>query len=78
MTPDEIRNIRQRLGLTQASFCAAYGIGLPALRQWERGQYEPSAAALTLLRLIEDNPVWVAHMIAARELHDAAKTGDPA
>ncbi len=52
---DDIRALRQRSGLTQQQFAAAFGIGLGTLQKWERGERRPSGAAKSLLRVMQTN-----------------------
>ena len=46
------RFIRHRLGMSLEGFADADGIPLDILRDWERHETEPSAAALSYLRAI--------------------------
>lgn len=64
MTPDRIRALRERLGLSRAAFASQYGVGVSALTQWETGRRKPELAAQTLLRLIERAPDTVGELIA--------------
>ena len=48
--------VRQKLGMTQEAFAAAYDIPLDVLRAWERHETEPSAVELAYLRAIEQAP----------------------
>jgi len=57
MKPEEIRDLRHSLGLTQAQFADALGLSdkpIQSKRQliwrWESGQRAPSQAALILLQ----------------------------
>lgn len=52
---DDIRAVRQRSGMTQQQFAAAFGIGLGTLQKWERGERRPSGAAKSLLRVMQTN-----------------------
>ena len=61
MTPDRIRAIRRRLGLTQEEAGALLGGGPRAFTKYESGSMRPRAAAISLLRVLEAHPeaVWV-------------------
>jgi DNA-binding transcriptional regulator YiaG/uncharacterized DUF497 family protein len=48
--------VRQKLGMTQEAFAAAYDIPLAVLRAWERHESEPSSVELAYLRAIEQAP----------------------
>ena len=50
-----IRTVRERSGMTQQQFAAAFGIGLGTLQKWERGERRPSGAAKSLLRVMQTN-----------------------
>lgn len=52
---DDIRALRERSGMTQQQFAAAFGIGLGTLQKWERGERRPSGAAKSLLRVMQTN-----------------------
>ena len=45
-----IRDIRERLGLTQEKFAAKLGVTLPTINRWENGRAEPSPMAIQNLR----------------------------
>src|SRR5215467_545202 len=56
--PDEVdvKAIRNKLGMTQASFSHTFGFSLDAIKHWEGGRRTPEAPARTLLTVIERNP----------------------
>jgi putative transcriptional regulator len=49
----DIRAVRERSGMTQRQFAAAFGIGLGTLQKWERGERRPSGAARSLLLVMQ-------------------------
>lgn len=49
--------IRQKLGMSQEDFAAAYGIPLGTLQAWERHDAEPSPVEMAYLRAIERAPL---------------------
>jgi putative transcriptional regulator len=51
-----VKLLRQRLGMTQADFAAAYQLPLGTLRDWEQHRSSPDAPARALLRAIEQDP----------------------
>jgi HTH-type transcriptional regulator/antitoxin MqsA len=53
---DEIRALRQRLGLTQAQFAALLHLGLNTVSRWESGRNVQSGAMDLLLKIIRDVP----------------------
>ena len=56
IAPDEIREIRKALGLTQAEAGALIGGGPSAFAKYEAGTVKPSAGLVKLLRLLDRNP----------------------
>ena len=52
---DDIRAVRERSGMTQQQFAAAFGTGLGTLQKWERGERRPSGAARSLLKVMRAN-----------------------
>ncbi len=57
MTPDEVRGLRERYGLTQEEFAKLTGLGVANLGRWERGadiQNEAHDALLFLLTFSEN------------------------
>jgi putative transcriptional regulator len=55
-SPDQVRALRARLGLTQAQFARRFGFTLDTVQQYEQGRRRPSGPASTLLRVIEADP----------------------
>ena len=47
----DVKAIRNKLGLTQASFAANFGLSLYALRNWEQGKRQPELAARAYLEV---------------------------
>lgn len=56
LSADEIRAIRERLGLTQSSFAELLRLGSNTLSRWEAGRKVQTASLDLLLRLIRDLP----------------------
>ena len=59
------KRLRDRLGLTQEAFAAAYRIPVGTLRDWEQGRKYPDAPARAYLLVIEKNPETVAEWLGA-------------
>lgn len=53
LSPEEVRTLRHRLGLTQPEFERLLGVGKNTCARWEAGTVPQSAATDSLLRLIE-------------------------
>ena len=69
----ELRELRDRLGLTQVQFAGQFHIPIGTLRDWEQGRRVPEATARTLLRLIALAPELVA---VAAQTQSAALRAD--
>jgi DNA-binding transcriptional regulator YiaG len=52
VTPDTVRKLRKRLGLTQSSFAALLGVHKITVAKWESGMKGMSATTERLLRII--------------------------
>lgn len=55
LLPNEIRETRERYGLTQADFEKLLGVGTKTVVRWEKGSVFQNQATDTLLRLIRDD-----------------------
>jgi putative transcriptional regulator len=51
-----VKRLRERLGMTQAEFAAAFALPIGTLRDWEQNRKQPDAPARSLLRVIEREP----------------------
>jgi hypothetical protein len=60
----DVRELRDRLGLTQEQFALRFGLELDAVRNWEYGRREPDAAARSYLTVIERDPQAVQDALA--------------
>lgn len=69
LLPDQIRALREQLGLTQDAFEDALGLGRKTMVRWETGKVLPSQAMALLLLLIQRDPS------AMRFLADRAARG---
>jgi len=52
LSPEEIREIRQREGASQAVFARYLNVTTGLVSQWERGEKHPQGASLKLLSLV--------------------------
>ena len=66
-SPDRVRALRARLGLTQAQFARRFGFTLDTVQQYEQGRRRPSGPASTLLRVIEADPDAVERALGLRK-----------
>lgn len=52
-TPTDVKNLREREGVSQAVLAIHLGVSGATISQWERGQRRPEGAALKLLGLVK-------------------------
>lgn len=50
------RQVRKRLGLSQAAFAQRIEVPVETIRNWEQGKRRPTGAAKALLRLLDKAP----------------------
>jgi putative transcriptional regulator len=69
--PDTInvRQVREKLGMSQTEFAVRFGFSLATLRQWEQGRRQPDGPARVFLTVIKHAPKAVDQALiqAARE-----------
>ncbi len=53
---EDVRAIRQRLGLSQQQFAARYGFSVETIRNYEQGHRRPAGPARVLLKAIAAEP----------------------
>lgn len=62
LQPEEIRRLRDSLGLTQEEFESALGLGAKSMARWENGAVMQSKAADNLLRAVARDPELLEHL----------------
>lgn len=55
-TPREIKEIRNKTGLTQVLFAKFMGVSVKSVEAWESGRNHPEGAACRLLTLTKEDP----------------------
>lgn len=50
------RQVRKRVGLSQAAFAQRIDVSLETIRNWEQGKRSPTGAAKALLRVLDKAP----------------------
>lgn len=55
-TIPSVAGIREKTGLSQATFAKLLGVSVRTLQEWEQGRRAPSGAARTLLLIAAKNP----------------------
>jgi putative transcriptional regulator len=66
-SPQQLRALRAKLGLSQAQFARRFGFTLDTVQQYEQGRRRPSGPATTLLRIIEADPEAVVRALGLRK-----------
>lgn len=62
---DEIKEVRQALGLTQEQFAVKLGVTFPTVNRWENLKTKPSPLALQKLQKLIDYHRKKAHLVKA-------------
>ena len=52
----DVKGVRSKLGMSQGSFAARFGISTATLRNWEQGRRRPEGPARVLLTIIDREP----------------------
>ncbi len=55
MSPDEIAAVRAHAGISQAVLAGFMNVAVNTVSQWERGERQPTGAALKLLNVVKHN-----------------------
>lgn len=56
ITPEEIRNIRKQLNLSQAVFARKLRTSVRTYQGWEQGKTHPNPQAVLLLKMVDKAP----------------------
>lgn len=52
----DVREIREKIGLSQSEFSILIRVSVKTLQNWEQGRRKPMGAALTLLTILKNDP----------------------
>jgi len=55
-SPVDVKDIRNKVGMSQNEFASSFGISVSTLRHWERGDRSPQGPALVLLNVVAKEP----------------------
>ena len=66
MNSSGIRRLRARLSASQAVFAAVLGVSADAVQSWEQGRRPPSASALRMMHMFEEQPDLFSRQILLR------------
>ena len=69
----DVKAIRKRLNMTQASFSDTFGFSLDAVKHWEGGRRTPESSARAFLIVIARNPKAVISALHPPAVTNAAK-----
>ena len=61
----DVRRIRAKLGLSQATFAARFGLSTRTVQEWEQGRSVPDQPARVLLMVIDSAPRTVERVVQA-------------
>lgn len=64
LTPEDIRSLREGLGLTQRAICELLQIGEKTYTRWESGRDHPSRSLNLLLKALRDGRIDIAFLCA--------------
>ena len=56
---DDIKQIRQRTGLSQVVFAGSLGVSPKTVEAWENGRNKPDGASRRLLEIVRDDPTFI-------------------
>ena len=74
-TSGNVRELRRRLGLSQAQFAARFGFSVETLRNYEQGHRQPKGPARVLLEVIAAEPDAVTRTVLQRSSVRPGKRG---
>jgi len=60
----DVREVRQKMGLSQARFATKFGLPPATLRNWEQGRARPDAPTRVLLAVIAKHPEAVEEVLS--------------
>lgn len=61
----DAKAIRKKMKMTQDQMAHTLGVSASGYRKWEQGQRHPNGAALTLLKIMDQEPDAVRRVVAA-------------
>ncbi len=71
LMPDEIKRLRNSLGLKQTEFEKMLGVSSPTVSRWETGAMQQSMTANRLMLLLRDCPEAAETLLEMAEVHKA-------
>jgi len=61
---NDIKQIRQKTGLSQVMFASSLGVSPKTIEAWENGRNKPEGASRRLLEVVRDDPSFLARFQA--------------
>ncbi|BFM15582.1 helix-turn-helix domain-containing protein [Maricurvus nonylphenolicus] len=61
----QVKDIRERLGVSQDKFAMILGVSKRTVENWEQGRRHPTGAARSLLRIVEADPEHALRVLCA-------------
>ena len=77
MAPEEIRAVREQLGLSQTEAGELLGGGPRAFTKYETGTIKPSASVINLLRVLQADPAAAATLLERKSRPMAGEIRNP-
>ena len=65
-TAEQVRDVRHRMGLSQAVFARALNVSDSTVQAWEQGKRSPDGASLRLLELADRRPASFLRVLGTR------------
>jgi putative transcriptional regulator len=59
----EVTSLRTKSGMSQAVFARVLNVSTKTVQSWEQGERKPSHAALRMLQVFRENPVFVIEIV---------------
>ncbi len=59
-----VKNVREKMRVTQEEFAAKLGISLRTIQHWEQGDRKPQGPARVLLTLLKEHPRSIERMLS--------------
>lgn len=71
----DVREVRERTGLSQSSFATMLGVSKRTLENWEQGRRRPTGPARVLLRIFSADPEHALKALHGNQIADGGKGG---
>lgn len=65
ITADQIKAVREKVGVSQSSFAAMLNVSTRTLQEWEQGRRQPNGPARSLLAIAAKRPEVMQEVFAA-------------